>query len=101
MEDVNTRPKETVTQTTLPQVTEVDSGEILLSKTRALLTEWKQVNAERKELLDREERMHAERLLGGQSMAGTPTLSAINPEEERANELKRKIFETMGRKAPE
>jgi len=60
----------------------------MLEETKALVEELKKANAERKELLDREERFKSEMLLGGRSDAGKPAVVVDVKEQERKARIK-------------
>ena len=78
---------------------EVKTDLSLLEQAKATAERIEKANAELKLLLDREERLNAEKILGGRAMAGQDTPVAKTPDqilEEQAT----KFIESVGLKSP-
>lgn len=88
-ENVDRKPKEASAQMQLPTQTEDLSGSVLLKNAREVMSEWKDVIAKREAILDREERLAAERMLGGRAIAGQPP---EQPKVETPQEYAKKVL---------
>ena len=92
MENVDERRKEATTQVQLPtNIIPVDTTPNLLDQARATIANLKaerelleKANEEKKALLDREEKLKADILLGGKSLASTPAPAPVDPVDEMA-----------------